>query len=76
MQITLEDQRLWERHPREGICLLRTAFMQILGINLLREKNLGDNRRTKQKTEKKNFFKSRACKFHVVIKNLPANMET
>ena len=52
------------------------AFMHILGIDLLREKKLGDDRRTKQKMEKNNFFKSRACKFHVVIKNLPANMET
>lgn len=36
---------------------------------------VGDDRRTKQ-MEKNNFFKSRACKFHVVIKNLPADMET
>ena len=41
MQITLEDQRLGERHLREGICLLRMGFIQILGIDLLREKNWG-----------------------------------
>ena len=75
MQITLEDQRLWERHLREGICLLRMSFMQILGIDLLRKKNWGTTGGLSKRQRKRIFLKSRACRVHVVIKNPPANME-